>query len=142
MRLIIVVLSPLFLSGCFFPAWVTYLSFAADGVSLIATGKSTTDLALSAAAEQDCAILRILEDGTLCRQQGEFLRPGSWPMTVIGVAGNSRAGAPLGPDGAPAARALPEPGAPRQSVRPSVDGDRTYEHRWPVQFTMEPPTPT
>lgn len=142
MRLILLVLSPFCLSGCFLPAWVTYASFVADGVSLIAMGKSTTDLALSAAAEQDCAMWRILEDGMLCQHDGVLVRPGAWPMTVVGVSGNDLAGAPTGNGEVSLAPDPHDFGMSMWSVRPSVDGDRPYESKWPVQFMMEPPTST
>lgn len=54
------------LSGCALPTAVTIASFAADGVSYIATGKSTTDHALSVIAQEDCAMARALEERPIC----------------------------------------------------------------------------
>lgn len=54
------------LSGCAVPTAVTIASFAADGVSYIATGKSTTDHALSVIAQEDCAMMRALEERAIC----------------------------------------------------------------------------
>jgi len=54
------------LSGCAVPTAVTIASFAADGVSYIATGKSTTDHALSIIAQEDCAMMRVLEEKAIC----------------------------------------------------------------------------
>ncbi len=54
------------LSGCAVPTAVTIASFAADGVSYIATGKSTTDHALSVLAQEDCAMMRALEERAIC----------------------------------------------------------------------------
>jgi cell division septation protein DedD len=54
-------------AGCALPPAVTIASFAADGVSYVATGKSVTDHGLSAATGEDCALLRpVLSDKPVC----------------------------------------------------------------------------
>lgn len=54
-------------AGCAVPPAVTIASFAADGVSYVATGKSVTDHGLSAATAEDCALLRpVLDDKPVC----------------------------------------------------------------------------
>jgi SPOR domain len=58
---------PLLVSGCALPAGVVIASYAADGVSYVATGKSVTDHGLSIATGHDCALLRpILRQKPLC----------------------------------------------------------------------------
>ena len=58
------------LSGCgVVPAGVALVSYAADGVSYLVTGKSTTDHALSAVADQDCALLRPLANEPVCEPE-------------------------------------------------------------------------
>jgi hypothetical protein len=58
---------PLFVSGCVLPAGVVIASYAADGVSYVATGKSVTDHGLSVATGHDCALLRpILKRKSIC----------------------------------------------------------------------------
>jgi cell division septation protein DedD len=58
---------PLFVNGCALPAGVVIASYAADGASYIATGKSVTDHGLSAATGHDCALLRpILQQKSVC----------------------------------------------------------------------------
>ncbi len=52
------VLPLLFLTGCAIPPAVTIASLVLDGVSYVSTGKSTTDHAISAFANEDCALLR------------------------------------------------------------------------------------
>ncbi len=50
---------------------VTYASFALDGASFVATGKSVGDHALSAAVDEDCAILRAVTEQdveAVCRE--------------------------------------------------------------------------
>lgn len=60
-------LLPLLAAGCAVPTAVTIGSFAADGVSYVATGKSVTDHGLSAATGHDCALLRpVLSDKPVC----------------------------------------------------------------------------
>jgi hypothetical protein len=65
--------SVLFLAGCAVPPALTVASFVADGVSYVATGKSTTDHAISAVMRQDCALLRVVQDKALCDPDGEVL---------------------------------------------------------------------
>jgi cell division septation protein DedD len=58
---------PLVVSGCALPPAVIIASYAADGVSYVATGKSVTDHGLSAVAGHDCALLRpILRQKSIC----------------------------------------------------------------------------
>jgi hypothetical protein len=55
------------LGGCGLPAAVVVASYAADGASYLATGKSATDHALSAAVDRDCALLRLAANEQPCR---------------------------------------------------------------------------
>lgn len=55
------------LMGCTAP--VTMASFAADGASYAASGKSIGDHALSAVSGEDCSTLGMLNDGVLCRDR-------------------------------------------------------------------------
>jgi hypothetical protein len=58
---------PLLVSGCALPVGVVIASYAADGVSYVATGKSVTDHGLSMAAGHDCALLRpIFRQKSIC----------------------------------------------------------------------------
>jgi len=56
------------LSGCIvaMPPAVQAASFALDGLSYAATGKSVTDHALSAMANRDCAMARALNGEKIC----------------------------------------------------------------------------
>lgn len=54
------------LAGCGLPPALTIASTLADGISYIASGKSVSDHALSAVTTQDCAMLRILDNGEIC----------------------------------------------------------------------------
>jgi hypothetical protein len=67
-RLAVIAGAAVMLAGCgVVPPVVSALSYAIDGFSLITTGKSPTDLALSAAVERDCALWRIFTTGEVCR---------------------------------------------------------------------------
>ena len=57
---------PALLSGCGLPPAVAIASYASDGVSYIATGKSVTDHGLSAATGRDCALFRIIKGKPIC----------------------------------------------------------------------------
>ena len=68
---VLTIISCLVLSGCVAPPMVTYASFALDGASFVATGKSVGDHALSAAVDEDCAILRAVTEQdveAVCRE--------------------------------------------------------------------------
>ena len=65
------VLVPVLLSGCGLPPAVVIASYAADGVSYVATGKSVTDHGLSYATGHDCAMLRVVSGDPICLPEGE-----------------------------------------------------------------------
>lgn len=69
-RVVIVLLVPFLLAGCALPPALTLASLAADGVSYAATGKSTTDHALSAIAQEDCALVRAVKEEAICVPKG------------------------------------------------------------------------
>lgn len=60
---------PALLSGCGLPAAVTIASYAADGVSYIATGKSVSDHGISAVTGRDCALFRIIKGKSICKDE-------------------------------------------------------------------------
>ena len=68
------ILTLLFLpAGCAVPPALTLASFAADGVSYLSTGKSTTDHALSAIADEDCALIRAVKEKPICVPKRQIL---------------------------------------------------------------------
>jgi len=69
-RVLVVLLVPFLLAGCAVPPALTLASLAADGVSYVTTGKSTTDHALSAIAEEDCALVRAVKEEAICVPKG------------------------------------------------------------------------
>lgn len=66
-RLVALCIAAFALGGCALPMPVTVASWAADGLSLIATEKTLTDHGLSALAGQDCALWRGISEGAVCR---------------------------------------------------------------------------
>ena len=62
------VLAPLILlNACALPAGFTIASLAIDGISYATSGKSVSDHALSAVANEDCAMWRALQARPICR---------------------------------------------------------------------------
>lgn len=54
------------LSGCLLPPAVMIASYVADGVVLLASGKTIPDHALSSVTEQDCALFRFVQGNDIC----------------------------------------------------------------------------
>ena len=75
------------LAGCVAPPIITYASVALDGVSFVATGKSVGDHALSAAVDEDCALLRAVTERdvrAVCREYAsEEERQAAMAPTVV-----------------------------------------------------------
>ena len=63
-----VVTLALLLSGCGLPPAIMVASYAIEGFSLIATGKTITDHALSNAMQQDCALFRVVKGRQVCHE--------------------------------------------------------------------------
>jgi hypothetical protein len=55
-------------AGCVLPPPATIASYALDGVSFFSTGKSVSDHAISAVAEKDCALWRVVKGERICRE--------------------------------------------------------------------------
>jgi hypothetical protein len=59
------------LSGCALPPVIAIASYAVNGISYMASGKSVSDYALSAVVERDCALFRVVMGDNICRDQGD-----------------------------------------------------------------------
>jgi len=70
-KLLPIIAMTLLLSGCSLPLSVQLASWALDGLSYAATGKSVTDHGLSMVVDQDCALLRGITEGSICRESLE-----------------------------------------------------------------------
>ena len=55
--------------ACGAPVAVTVASYGADGISLVETGKSTTDHLVSMASKKDCALWRFFRSEKVCRER-------------------------------------------------------------------------
>lgn len=59
----------LLVSGCALPVPLKIASWAADGISYLTTQKSVVDHGLSAMNGQDCAVVRLVTEGSACRSE-------------------------------------------------------------------------
>ncbi len=73
LKKILVVVAPLALGACGGPVELTVAKLAGDLISYVTTGKSTTDHAVSIAADQDCALHRPLFEEDVCRENEEII---------------------------------------------------------------------
>ena len=53
-------------AGCILPPAFTIVSFAADGFSLVTSGKTVTDQAISLLAHRDCRLWRVIQGKSIC----------------------------------------------------------------------------
>lgn len=74
-RIAMVVALPLLLAGCGLPPAVTAIAYLLDGASLIGTGKTMGDHALSAVAQKDCAMWRVAKGELICQGPDERGKP-------------------------------------------------------------------
>jgi hypothetical protein len=63
------VLVPALLSGCGLPPALMIASYAADGVSYVATGKSVSDHGISEVTGRDCALWRVVRGRAICKDE-------------------------------------------------------------------------
>jgi hypothetical protein len=75
------------LTGCAASQAIMIASQMVDGVSYLATGKSTTDHALSGALDEDCALHRLIEGAAVCKEKP--------PVPANDIQTASLAGAPV-----------------------------------------------
>ena len=54
------------LSGCAVPVTIAAASYAMSGFTLMDQGKTLSDVVLSAALDEDCALWRIIQDQPIC----------------------------------------------------------------------------
>lgn len=69
MRRYLWAIMPALLSGCGLPPAVMIASYAADGVSYVATGKSVSDHGISGVTGRDCAVWRIIKGQSICKDE-------------------------------------------------------------------------
>jgi hypothetical protein len=60
---------PILLNACALPASFSIASLAIDGISYATSGKSVSDHAISAVANEDCAMWRALQARPICRDR-------------------------------------------------------------------------
>ena len=69
-RLIAALSLPILLAGCGIPTSVSAVSYAADGLSAGASGKTVNDHLVSQIVNMDCGLLRFLRGEWICRDRG------------------------------------------------------------------------
>lgn len=131
LRLAALLALPISVASCVLPPAVTVASFAADGISLVATGKTVSDHALSTAANEDCRMWRLLTGGPVCRTAS--------PAPVAMAAPSP---APVAASSAPAL--LPDPTAALPSAAPPTApglGASSAPHSSPSPTALAAPSP-
>ena len=84
MKKIFVVAAPLALAACGGPVELSVAKLAGDLISYVTTGKSTTDHAVSAAADGDCALHRPLFKENVCKDEDTLLAERASALAVMG----------------------------------------------------------
>ena len=65
---ILILACALLLGGCALPVPLQIASWAVDGLIFITTEKTVSDHGISLALQRDCAMLRVITEGDLCRE--------------------------------------------------------------------------
>lgn len=131
MKLRLGLLAPLILlAGCGLPPAVIVASYAVDGLSYMASGKSVTDRAFSALTQRDCALHRVITEAGFCRDSGVDGANGVAVAAVVPPGDNDLNGleiAPkrLQPRWGPVTASLP-PGGDRDPPVEAVISENTY----------------
>src|ERR1700761_7797535 len=60
---------PLLTGGCGVPVAVAAASYGSDGVSVVETGKTTSDHFASMVSKRDCALWRMFRNRAICQDQ-------------------------------------------------------------------------
>ncbi len=104
------------LSGCALPLPIVLVGYAADGISLAASDKTLSDHALSAVAEEDCALWRVVTDEEICIDDGRRI-----DVMVASANGPVVYGGPAEAAARPATNTEPQPdvAAGRVAVLPA-----------------------
>lgn len=68
MRLVLLAVLPLLLAACGLPTGVNIAMYALDGITLVSSGRTTTDHMISAVMKKDCVVFRIVKDQVICRE--------------------------------------------------------------------------
>ena len=80
---------PLLLGGCGLPPAISVASWAIDGISYVASGKSVTDHAISQVMQQDCALFRVVQEREICAEGMESLDDGPQILAAAAPQGDN-----------------------------------------------------
>jgi hypothetical protein len=150
---LLVLCLPLMTTACGVPLVVSAVSYGADGASLAATGKSSTDHLLSMVSEQDCALWRLLKNKPVCHERADGVDPYdvdyATPERMISEDGvqyapplKPQAGAPPTSWDAAAYKTTPSPEQPKaEPVTAVADAVPAPVIAEPGQVVAEPTSP-
>jgi hypothetical protein len=134
---------PLLTGGCGAPVAVAAASYGADGVSVVESGKTTTDHLASIVSKKDCALWRVLRNRSICEER-DPAKPDPYKVNYDEPFRQQSEGG--GVEYSPPARA--EANAPTTSWDAAAYKPATPEPAQPATAvaetapaTVEPPTP-
>ena len=139
-RLVLSVLplmAPLMLGGCGLPPAISVVAYLIDGATFIGTGKTMSDHALSAVAQEDCVLWRVVKGELVCQGPGE---KGEKSALALAAADTVYPGYP-DEDVAPAPHnAAPDPAATLQlaALAPQAGGSPAWTAPEPGRSGWEP----
>jgi hypothetical protein len=151
--LLFVLCLPLVTTACGVPLAITAVSYGADGASLVTTGKSTTDHLLSMTSEKDCALFRVVEGKSVCKEREDGRDPYdvdySTPERMVSEGGvqyspplKPQAGAPATSWDAAAYKTAPAPGLPKaEPMTEAAEAVPAPLAADPVRASAEPAPP-
>lgn len=122
------------LGACAVPPAVSVASYVGDGILLLSTGKSSTDIGLSLATGRDCAAFRLLTDEHIC-QDNALARAEPIPAEVL--RDDVAAGAARRPLDGPARAALAAR-VTENAFQPLAAGERTQPRSGLVMASLPP----
>jgi len=127
-------------SGCALPPAVTVASFAADGVSYMVSGRTVSDHALSYAAQEDCAMHRVVKGEGICKPEAPA---GGMALADAGMSyqGTLESLEPATPEPAAPEPAALEPEAPIALLAAPAEEARVEEAALPGETNAEKPGP-
>lgn len=140
MRRIILLTLPILLAGCAGVPAISTIAYLIDGASFVGTGKSVSDHALSAVAEEDCALWRVTFGEPICQESD-----GPPPRKIVAArqtAQPAQAARARGGRDPRAAVARAMEGTQRPVARPAAKTatkPMRAERSWPVALVLPAP---
>ena len=90
LRRLLIIVCPLLVGACALPLPLQIAVWATDGITYLMTSKSMSDHGLSAAVGRDCAVHRVVTEGTVCREDVDSGTVVASSKDVSGTSGTSK----------------------------------------------------